>query len=270
MNIRNILFGLAGLFLICGESQAACSLVGNPYGAKKVQFNINIGTVFGAGTAPVGAVLASYTQTAPSKTLINASNYLACQLNDLETFTPSMNGGAPVAGFPNVYRTNLAGIGYRLTYSDGVTLAPAQWRNPYGTAGSTTNGGVMYFSPGQFKFELIKTAVTVGSGPLSVGEYGSDNVPGYQALQIYVSNGGYIQSGGCTVDVDSVNKVVSLNSVATNKFTGLNSVQGNKAFNLNVSCTSAPPKLLIQFNGTADISGYAGTLALGGGSTATG
>jgi len=100
MNIRNILFGLAGLFLICGESQAACSLVGNPYGAKKVQFNINIGTVFGAGTAPVGAVLASYTQTAPSKTLINASNYLACQLNDLETFTPSMNGGAPVAGFP--------------------------------------------------------------------------------------------------------------------------------------------------------------------------
>ncbi|SDX27955.1 Pilin (type 1 fimbria component protein) [Collimonas sp. OK242] len=270
MNIRSIFLGMAGLFLICGQAQAACRLLGNPYGATKVQFNINIGTVFGATTATVGSVLASYTLTAPSLSLQNANNYLACQLGDLETFKPSMNSGAAVSGFPNVYRTNLAGIGYRLTYSDGVTFAPAQWTNPYGQSGSTTSGGIIYFPPGQFKFELIKTATTVGYGPLSTGEYGSDNVPGYQAMQIYVTNGGNIQSGGCTVDADSVNKVVTLSSVAINKFAGVGSVQGNKAFNLNLSCTTAPPKLLIQFNGIADSSAYPGTLALASGSTAAG
>ncbi len=269
MNIRNIFWGAIGLFLICGQAQAACRLVGNPFGATKVQFNINIGTVSGVAIATPGAVLASYTYAAPSRSIIDANNYLGCQLGDVENFTASY--GSPVAGYPGVYTTNLTGIGYRITYSDGTTVAPMSWTNSYGTAGSTTKGGIIYFPPGQFKFELIKTAMTVGYGTLRTGQYGSDDVPGNQALQISVTNGGTIQSSGCSVDLDSENKTVTLNSASSQLFSGVGSTQGKKLFNLNMTCPGVVPQhTQIEFDGVADSSGLPGTLALSGNSTASG
>ncbi len=268
MNIRNIFWGVIGLFVICGQAQAACRLVGNPFGATKVQFNINIGTVSGVTTASLGAAFASYTYPAPSRSIIDANNYLGCQLGDVEKFTASY--GSPVAGYPGVYNTNLAGIGYRITYSDGTTVPPMSWTNSYGTAGSTDNGGIIYFPPGQFKFELIKTAMTVGYGTLRTGQYGSDDVPSNQAVQISVTNGGTIISGGCSIDVNSQNKAVALDSLAIDLFSGVGSVQGKKPFSLHTTCANSEPNLMIQYNGTADSSGFPGTLALSGNSTATG
>ncbi|AMP05328.1 fimbrial protein [Collimonas pratensis] len=270
MNIWNIFLGMAGLLLMSGQSQAACRLKGNPYGSTSVKFDINIGTILGAASASVGSVLATFTQNAPDQALINKTNYLGCQVGDMETFKPTLIGSTNVAGYPNVYSTNIRGIGYRLTYSDGTTNAPAEWRNTFGIPGSTTKGGVLYFPPGQFKFELIKTADNIGYGELSVGEYGSDRVPGYQALQINVKNGGFIQNVGCTVDADSKNKAVTLNSLATNKFTGIGDSQGEKPFNLKVTCPAEPPNLKIQFDGIEDSSKIAGTLALSNDSTASG
>ncbi|WP_281081626.1 fimbrial protein [Variovorax paradoxus] len=183
--------------------------------------------------------------------------------------------GSPVAGYYNVYSTNVQGVGIRLSRVDGPSISY------YPHAYPTPNGIGQLVAGTWFQVELIKTANITGNGSLAGGTYTryyGDGEPYWSALTTILSgdvNGITIITPSCSVDAGSRNIPVEFGRVSLSNFKGMDSTTGDRRFSIKLQC-QANPNLQkwvdLRMDATQDPSNRQGVLRITqrGAGTATG
>lgn len=136
----------------------------------------------------------------------------------------------------NIYNTNIPGIGIRL-YREAETASSFSGYYPYSR---NLNANTNYtLSAGYFVVEIIKTAMSTGSGALVPGQYSSYysiDAPTRPILTSTVyGNAITIVSASCEV-AGAINRVVNLAPVSKSGFTGVGTTQGEQTFDIDLRC----------------------------------
>jgi type 1 fimbria pilin len=219
-------------------------------------FNLDMGTIVINPDLPVGGVIASKTFSRL------ASDTTVARCTNGGTLRYDMLLGTPVAGFSNVYSTDVKGIGIRLRNYIDASQTPYYF--PYVQTVSGTRDIVIYASS-YYEVELIKTDSVTGSGSLNNGQlarsYGDD---GKTISSVFVpANGVTIVTPSCTVDTGSRNIAVQLGKVAKSSFTGIGSTAGARLFNIQLNCSAGSGNnntVYLRMDATPDPSGQQGVL----------
>lgn len=192
------------------------------------EFNISMGDILVRANDPVGTILKSKSYP-PGKL---SSKYLCTPIDtplerfDLLKFKTINN----IAGNQNVYKTNISGIGIKITGSSG----------PYPT--TLRFNEVAYANVKlDVKVDIIKTSMTTGSGALEAGNYSADYIEGQSAkpwLRTYMpANGTRIITSSSCEFVESKDRIIVLPQISINNFKGQNTpANGDRNFNLNIKC----------------------------------
>ncbi len=153
-----LLVGLIGIFLLVESSSlwAACKwdqvMVGfrpDPYYSVVVPPSITM------NPTPIGGVLASFSGGGARAGVVN------CDRFDKLEATLDIKGLEP-AGIKDVYKTNVEGVGIRIT---GYANSRLAWTPPQQTI--VYNEPRYYASPTSIKVEYIRTGFVVGSGKVN-------------------------------------------------------------------------------------------------------
>jgi type 1 fimbria pilin len=253
---------LLALCLLAGApgTWAACT---RAPGVTERIVNMDMGNVLIAPGTPVGGVIASkqfpIQANGPTEILVRCSG-VGGRVNGV------ILQGTPVPSLPNVYSTNVPGVGIRLsrTISAGQTV--------YYPHTVPVDLGDAYFEVGtQFKVELIKTAPVTGNGPIAQGvytRYHGDDGPAYSILTSILSgNGISIVSPSCTVDAGSRNIAVQLGKVPLNSFRGMASpaLGYEKNFDITLNCSAGVPlqnNIYLRMDALRDPSNLPGVLQI--------
>ena len=225
---------LNGILIIIGcalsaESYAECKAGAN---FTPVDIRMDVGRVVVRPSDPIGTILrkSSFPIT-PNSSLISCDR-AGGQIQAVLSQNPALSP----AGGASVYNTNIKGIGIRL-YRDAGSGSGFSGYYPYTralTASTSYNLGV-----GSFVVEIIKTAASTGSGPLTAGKYSSyhsrDDVSKPFLTSTVYGDAITIASSSCEL-LGEVNKTVQLPTVNKSGFKGVGSTQGNQAFDLNFLC----------------------------------
>ncbi|MDT8921774.1 fimbrial protein [Pseudomonas taiwanensis] len=155
--MRSILVQLAGIFGIISSAPALATCT--PHGTiPKAHYSISVPAQLVMSSAPVGGVLASFESPA-----VTTGNTAACSYRTLITTTLDTRGLEP-SGIPNVYKTNIEGVGIRITGWSNNRLyftPPSQT-----TTGPVIPGNVVY--PTHIKVEYVRIGTRIGvSGPVT-------------------------------------------------------------------------------------------------------
>ncbi|HAY0638354.1 fimbrial protein [Serratia rubidaea] len=221
--------------------------------------NINVGTLNNLAEQNIGAVVFSRTVSLDS---VGSHFGIRCGAYTRFNIYGSMSG-SPESGYSGVYRTNIPGLGIRVSmWSDTIyhetpttpTVAPFTWRIFYNTSENFDyNYGSGYI---QVRVELIKTAEFVESGNLS---YQVNNILVAEQLPVQNLNVTGRVIGGCSVSNSAIN--VPLGIVPSNRFSGPGDTAQPTDFNISLRC-SVDTRVSVRFDGTADGSGATGVIAL--------
>ncbi|MCE7507198.1 fimbrial protein [Alloalcanivorax xenomutans] len=232
-------------------------------GVRAQDINMTMGQVTLTPNVPVGTVLAM--QEFPinrTGTIANCSGggYLIG-----ETLI-----GSPSSYDPQIYTTNVQGIGIRLSRriaSDSLTVV-----YPHRLYRSTQ----VYLSDGYFRVEIIKIANQTGSGTLTSGQYtryyGDGTGPGRPMLTSTLDASAItIVSSACEVDMGSRNIAVDFGTVSRSVFAGVGSTNTEREFQVGLSCVGpshGQDTVKLSFGYTPDPSGAAGVIKIDGGTEA--
>ncbi|MCE7524172.1 fimbrial protein [Alloalcanivorax xenomutans] len=182
--------------------------------------------------------------------------------------------GQPSALAPDIYTTNVEGIGIRLArrrqgsgLNDIVTYPHDQRGN------SNTN---YTLAEGFFRVEIIKTAAQTGSGVLTSGLYSSYYTDGSGSSQPVLTSQLYgsgitIVSSACEVDMGSRNIAVDFGTVSRSVFAGVGSTNTEREFQVGLSCVGpshGQDTVKLSFGYTPDPDGAAGVIKIDEGSEA--
>ncbi|WP_374667597.1 fimbrial protein [Acinetobacter sp.] len=226
VNTLLLLAGTAGL----SEAYAACA---PSSGFRPQDVLMSVGRVVVKPSDPVGKVLRKATFPISS----NGSE-IKCDRGTPSSINAVLTQGYPAApsGGPNVYSTNIPGIGIRL-YREAEGAQQFSGYYPYKRA--LERNKTYTLATGYFVVEIVKTAPTTGSGTLVPGLYSTYHVDGYPDKPLLTStvlaNAITIASSSCEIQ-GNINKVVQLPTVKKADFNGVGSTQGEQAFNLNILC----------------------------------
>lgn len=240
--------------MLCGGAPvwAACKPVS---GFSTYVFNLDLGTIVIQPDLPVGSVIAT-----KQFSRVSSSTKVGACTNGGHTYY-EMTQGAPVAGFDDVYSTNVKGIGVRLKFYDGDRAA---FFFP-NTRTYSGNVDVYFYATSYYVVELIKTESITGTGPLTSGEVGRSRFDsGVSTASIFIpANGVTIVTPSCTVDTGSRNILVQLGRASMKNFTGVGSTAGTRPFNIQLNCSAgvaAANTVFLRMDATADPSGQQGVL----------
>lgn len=155
----------------------------------------------------------------------------------------------------NVYATNIPGIGIRL-YREAADASDFSGYYPYRR--TLTPNQTYTLSPGYFVMEVIKTAMTTGSGALVAGRYSTYYVSGQQnrpfLTTTVLSNAPIlIASSSCEIQ-SGVDSPVQLPTVMKSAFRAIGSTQGEQNFNLSILCNGGENNSGIATSNTISLS----------------
>ena len=215
--------------VLSSEVYAACTANA---GFLPVDIRMDVGRVVVRPSDPIGTVLRKATFP-----ITPNGSQISCDRNaGVIQAVLSQNPVLSPAGGDSVYSTNIKGIGIRL-YRDAGSGSGFSGYYPYTralTASTSYNLGV-----GSFVVEIIKTAASTGSGPLTAGKYSSyhsrDDVSKPFLTSTVYGNAITIASSSCEL-LGDINKTVQLPTVNKSGFKGIGSTQGTQAFDLNFLC----------------------------------
>lgn len=227
--LKGMLF-LVGLGL-GSEAYAACKPIGN---FQTQDINMNLGSVIVKPDSPLNQPLLTKRFAITS----NGSE-IRCPPFSEDTVIGELSNSPQKLG-PNIYSTNIPGIGIRLyrevTNSNGFqsTYYPHQFTIRGGLLGSTYSLG-----EGYFVVDIIKTAQTTGTGKLVQGLYSSYYLSSLSSKPILTS---HVYGDSITITTSSCeiiggrDKVVQLPTVANTGFKGIGTTQGAQPFDINIKC----------------------------------
>lgn len=176
-----------------------------------------------------------------------------------------------VAGFSNVYATDVAGVGIRVYRNSGDI------QTYYPHTLQLSRNTTLSLSGGTFRVELIKTAAQTGSGSIAPnGRFTTYYYDGNGASRpvltsTFRATGTTVVSPTCEVDAGSRNIVVDFGSVPNSSFTGVGSRAVDRDFSITLSCQGSnvaqyQSTIGIQLDATAASGNQPGTLAITSGS----
>ena len=232
---------------LSSEAYAVCTVNRN---FTTVDISMAVGAVTVLPSDPVGKVLVKSTFPIPS-----TPSAVSCDYGTrgwVDAVIINNTGLAPGAG-PNVYKTNISGIGIRL-YREAIGGANFSGYYPYSRQLDRNQN--YNLGEGFFVVEIIKTAAATGNGKLQQGLYSSYNVRGSESKPLLrssiIGDAITITSSSCEV-TGNKNKTVELPTVNKSGFTGVGSTQGEQAFDLNIKCNgganlTVPEKIGLTFD----------------------
>ncbi|ENV34754.1 fimbrial protein [Acinetobacter gerneri] len=235
------------LFLWSNSSFAACKLKNNNFVAQNVV--MDIGSVTISPDSLVGEIL--YTG---SFTINERANVASCSNGGGSSIGKILIGSPVQTTLGNVYSTNITGIGVRL-YRDSGEI---QSYYPHEIKFDNTNE--IRLVGGKFKVDIVKTAMTTGTGALSSGLYSTYYFNGDgQTKPVLTStlnaNGIVITNPTCVYRDGTDGQTVELDKVSAKELTGVGSVAKQKDFWIKLSCNGGntkDQKLNLSFAYTAD------------------
>lgn len=207
----------------------ACSKASPAYPVKKVSYNLGrlfyqksqhfdvgdrIAVGFGGGGSSIYDIVTTN-----------------CTSSDYAAYT--LYGGIPVPGFPNVYKTNVDGIGIRIkpgsrTQNSYYSTPASAYYLPAGVDISEEIIGAMTWD-----VELIKTAPIVGSGDLGsfkIALY----ISGVGDILTVTISGGSISAVACSIEQDNIQ--VPMENILAGNLKSVGSTAMPKDFNINLNC----------------------------------
>lgn len=234
-NLINTIFniGFTSVLMTSGLANAACG-----DGSAVQIMNISMGDLVIQRDEPVGSVL---------KTVYSDSYKSAIACNDGSPFMSSLSLYNQSAGIDGVYKTNISGVGIRLS-SNGSNY-------PFALA---TGPGKVYF--GNTKVELVKYGTT-GAGALTAGRIGNLRYLGYPGNPIAYVNllSSNVLSASCSVAQQTTN--VTMGNVNKDYFNNLGSLGPIVGFSIALNCPVGT-NVKVTIDGRQDPSGITGVLAL--------
>ena len=237
---------LMGCSLGAMQAQAACYL--SP-GFTTVNINMAIGKVVAKPTDPVGTVLYTRRVNIPA----NPNSQMYCTIFSGGTVKAVILNNQGLAMQPNIYKTNVPGIGIRL-YRE--LLGGDGFSGYYPYSSSLDKGATYSLGVGYFVIEIVKTGEATGTGSLAQGLYSSYYLDGRADTPILTSTvtGDTITITSSSCEIKSnANKVVQLPIMKNSDFKGVGSTQGEQPFDINILCNGGkniqtPDKISVSFD----------------------
>lgn len=219
-------------------------------GFTTVDIPMNIGKIVVKPTDPIGTILQRNTFS------ISPNNSSATCSRASDQIIAALPLNYPISAIGNnVYATNIPGIGIRL-YREAADASDFSGYYPYRR--TLTPNQTYTLSPGYFVMEVIKTAMTTGSGALVAGRYSTYYVSGQQnrpfLTTTVLSNAPIlIASSSCEIQ-SGVDSPVQLPTVMKSAFRAIGSTQGEQNFNLSILCNGGENNSGIATSNTISLS----------------
>jgi type 1 fimbria pilin len=231
-------------------AQISCSVLRDTPGfpgyvnvTSPVTYSVTAPTTINVSAAtPVGTVLSTATAYASQY-----GTYATCMGTAGSTYTYTIGGSVQrftgSTGINNVYATNIAGVGIRISYptafdTTGYLSYSKSNSSTVGDGGSGTGGEVVTVTY-SVKVEWIKTSTTVGNGAITPGQVGVGQFNGSTVANIVLTGPTTIVAPSpptCSVDSSST-QAVNLGSVTTAQFNGVGSMTSPTAFDIKFNCS---------------------------------
>lgn len=221
--------------------------------------------------APIGTELMRMEVTVPDLGMSRQAVPMGhCPFGAMEFF--AMTRGSKVSGMTETYTTEVAGIGYQLTYPGRSEPGNTFFMNTY-------QDGFLYWPPGAVStLTLVKTG-PVSGGTIKTGLYGKVSVAGNgvneskvpQLLQLSLRTQISVSIPTCNIASADRAKNVVLAPVGQDRFSGIGSKQGARQFSVMAECQGDSGRPYVSFTATSgSVSGQPGVLALTADSSASG
>ncbi|GHH59913.1 fimbrial protein [[Pseudomonas] boreopolis] len=267
---RHWLAGIVALggLVLAQQAWARCYITQAGFVAQDVV--MDMGTVVILPSTPVGGVIKQLSVAIQGK-----DGYAYCDRYGGSGTGAFVNAAqqTAVAGFSNVYATDVPGVGIRLYRDSGSIQTYYPHRLALGGNRSLNLIG------GTFRVELIKTAAQTGSGVIAPNGrfttyYLDGDGPSKPMLtSTFKGSGTTVVSPTCNVQVGSKNIVVDFGSVPNTAFTGVGSRVANRDFVIKLDCQGSnlaeyQSKVGISLNAAQDGSNLPGVLQIAGGANA--
>ncbi|GHE20786.1 fimbrial protein [Halomonas urumqiensis] len=225
------LFSLLATVLLLPEAAKACTM-NDPYHQAQ-NIIMELGQVIIPPDAEVGEMLAA--QEFP---ITRVADIIDCGSSGGFAYGDIQSGQQPSAIDPEIYTTNVQGVGIRLSRRlVGSSLADLVVYPHTFSLNPNTNYSL---AEGYFRVEIFKIAQQTGSGPLLPGQYTSYYIGGYQDTPILTSEvvgeGITVVSSSCKLDAGSRNIAVDFGSVPSARFTGVGVTHTPRDFSIGMTC----------------------------------
>jgi type 1 fimbria pilin len=268
-------------------AQISCSVFKDTTGfpgyvnvTSPVTYSVTAPTTINVSAAtPVGTVLSSATAY-PSQ----SGTYATCMGAAGSTYTYTIGGTVQrftgSTGIANVYATNIAGIGIRISYPTAFDttgyLSYSKSNSSTVNDGGNGTGGEVVTTTYSVKIEWIKTSTTVGNGAITAGQVGVGQFNGSTVANIMLTGQTNIVAPApptCSVDSTST-QTVNLGNATTAQFNGVGSMTSPTAFNIKFNCsggtTGQSRKIYLTLTDATVPSNRTSNLNLAAASTASG
>lgn len=259
---------LLGGFAVAAPAFARCTLNDRNFVAQDVQ--MDMGQIVILPSLSVGGVIKELVVSINERT-----NVASCDLwggSAIGRFVNAAQQNA-VAGFSNVYATDVAGVGIRVYRDSGEIQTYYPHTVSLGRLKSFNLAG------GRFRVELIKTAAQTGSGVIAPnGRFTTYYLDGEgegrpMLTSTFKGSGTTVVSPTCEVQAGSRNIAVDFGSVPNTTFTGVGSRAVNRDFQIRLNCQGSnladyQSKIGIRLDATQDSSNAPGVLQIDQGNNA--
>ncbi len=253
---------LLGGALLAQQASASCRIQSSWFTAQDV--TMDMGQIVILPSTPVGGVIKEISEP------INQQNSVArCDWSGGRSIGEYVNAAQkrPVAGFSNVYETDVAGVGIRL-YRDSGAI---QTYYPH-TINFASNATISLVG-GTFRIQLIKTAAQTGSGVIAPNGrfttyyFDGDGAGRPVLTSTFKGSGTTVVSPTCEVQAGSRNIAVDFGSVPNTTFTGVGSRAVDRDFEIRLNCQGSnvaayQSKIGIRLDADEDSSNMPGVLKL--------
>ena len=251
-----------GGVLLAHQASASCRIQSSGFTAQDV--TMDMGQIVILPSTAVGGVIKEISVA------INQQNSVArCDWSGGRSVGEYVNAAQrrPVAGFSNVYETDVAGVGIRLFRDSGAIQT--YYPHSINFAGNAT----ISLIGGQFRIQLIKTAAQTGSGVIAPNGrfttyYFDGDGPSRPVLtSTFRGSGTTVVSPTCEVQAGSRNIAVDFGSVPNTTFTGVGSKAVDRDFEIRLNCQGSnvaayQSKIGIRLDADQDSSNMPGVLKL--------
>lgn len=218
-----------GLSVSSSDLWAQC----NVHDQKRVEqhLNLDLGMIHIDPNAAVGSVILSKSFPVPGQL-----DSLSCL--DGAKISGKIMSGQPSPGQPHIYKTNISGVGLRITHDfGGLRLV-----YPY----TSQSVSASHFSHHTIIVELIKTGERTGTGSLSTGRLSSLYLdePGSASRPLLTTSisasTNQIVNPSCRIDEGSQSQTVHLGRIRTNQLHGVGDTANEQPFQIKLHCAKDP------------------------------
>lgn len=251
-----------GGVLLAQQASASCRIQSSWFTAQDV--TMDMGQIVILPSTAVGGVIKEISVA------INQQDSVArCDWSGGRSVGEYVNAAQrrPVAGFSNVYETDVAGVGIRLFRDSGAIQT--YYPHSINFAGNAT----ISLIGGQFRIQLIKTATQTGSGTIAPNGrfttyyFDGDGAGRPVLTSTFKGSGTTVVSPTCEVQAGSRNIPVDFGSVPNTSFTGVGSKAVNRDFDIRLNCQGSnlaqfQSKVGIRLDADQDGSNMPGVLKL--------